>query len=67
MLHAQISLPAIDQNSQDIVEAINVILCRGVVEQMGGNQSAAAEKLDITRGTLRNKLRIVFPRDLEDV
>lgn len=66
VLHAQISLPAIDQNSQDVIEAINVILCKGVVEQMGGNQSAAAEKLDITRGTLRNKLRIVFPKDADD-
>lgn len=56
-MNMSIDLSRIERNGQDISNAIFLLLCHGAVNFNGGNQSSAAKMLDITRGTLRNKLR----------
>ena len=43
-----------------VIETVEEPLCKSVIEQYRGNQSAAAKALGVSRGTLRKQLNKYF-------
>ncbi|HVW67094.1 MAG TPA: sigma 54-interacting transcriptional regulator [Candidatus Peribacteraceae bacterium] len=61
-----VRLRGVDQNIKGIMEAMMVKVCSGLLGICGNNQSVTAEILGITRGSLRNKLRMKDVFEEED-
>jgi len=56
-MDVQFDFDKFNGNGNAMVEAMFKVLCHAVVRHCGNNQSKAAKVLNITRGTLRMKLR----------